>query len=251
MYMFVKCFFLTAVLFALVACDGFVTSSSDSDDDEKYEYHFGSNTTYYFERVAVVINGEKSPDNGDGHYITITPKGIYESDHEGNSMGRGYLKKEDEYNGHSYYSGNAFLGADLEYAFNSDYSRLNIRYSNGVILIYKATKKSDSNDLLRSYATPTNNNGGISTFDLDHTSLNGVPARALVGGEYDDYNSSTNASKRRSYTKTYSRHDINRQADVEAKAYEEYKKNPSRLSGDYYRSQRKMTQHMQEHASGR
>ena len=29
------------------------------------------------------------------------------------------------------------------------------------------------------------------------------------------------------------------------KAYEEYKKNPSRLSGDYYRSQRKMTQHMQ------
>ena len=45
--------------------------------------------------------------------------------------------------------------------------------------------------------------------------------------------------------------DLTRQADVEAKAYEEYKKNPSRLSGDYYRSQRKMTQHMQEHASGR
>ena len=35
MYMFVKCFFLTAVLFALVACDGSVTSSSDSDDDER------------------------------------------------------------------------------------------------------------------------------------------------------------------------------------------------------------------------
>ena len=198
----------------------------------------------------MVTNGEKSPDNGDGHYLTITPKGVYESNHEGNSMGKGFLKKENEYNGYSYYSGNAFLGADLEYAFNRDYSRLNIRYSNGVILVYKATKKSDSNDLLRSYTTPTNNNGGISTFDLDHTSLNGVPASAFNDGAYDDY-SSTNASKRKSSAKTYSRHAINRQANVEAKAYEEYKKNPSRLSGDYYRSQRKMTQHMQEHASGK
>ena len=245
--MYIKCFFLTAALFALVACDGSVISSSDSDDD-RYEYHFGSNTTYYYERIAMVTNGERSSDNGDGHYITITPKGIYESDHEGNSMGKGYLKKENEYNGYSYYSGTAFLGTDLEYAFNKDYSRLNIRNSNGVILVYKATKKSESNELLRSYTTPTNSYGGISTFDLDHTSINGVPARALVGGEYDDYNSSTNASK---HTKTYSRHAINRQADVEAKAYEEYKKNPSRLSGDYYRSQRKMTQHMQEHASGK
>ena len=249
--MYIKCLFLTAALIALVACDGSVTSSSESDDDNRYEYHFGSNTTYYYERVAVVTNGEKSPDNGDGHYITITPKGIYESDHEGNSMGKGYLKKENKYNGHSYYSGNAFLGADLEYAFNGDYSRLNIRNPNGVILVYKATKKPESNELLRSYATPTNNYGGVSTFDLDHTSINGVPARALGGDAYNDYNSSTNTSKRSSYTKTYSRHAINRQADVEAKAYEEYKKNPSIVSGDYYRSQRKMTQHMQEHASGK
>lgn len=244
-----KYFFLIASFFVLIACNGSVTNSSEND--ERYEYHFGPNTTYYFERVAVVNNGEKSPDNGDGHYLTITPKGVYESDHEGNSMGKGFLKKVNEYNGHSYYSGNTFLGNELEYAFNKDYSRLNIRKPNGAILVYKATIKSDNDELLRSYAAPTNNYGGISTFDLDHTSINGVPARALGGGVYDDYNSSTNASKHNSHTKTYSRHDINRQADVEAKAYEEYKKNPSRLSGEYYRSQRKMTQHMQEHASGK
>ena len=249
--MFIKCVFLSAALYALVACNESLTCSSDVKDDDRYEYHFGSNTTYYYERVAVVTNGEKSPENGDGHYITITPKGLYESNHEGNSMGKGFLKKENESNGHSYYSGTAFLGSDLEYAFNRDYSRLNIRKPNGVILVYKATKKSDNNELLRSYATPTNNYGGISTFDLDHTSINGVPARALGGVSYDDYNSSTTASKHRSYTKTYSQHEINHQADIEAKAYEEYKKNPSGLSGDYYRSQRKMTQHMQKHARGK
>ena len=247
-----KCYLVA--LFVISACSGNNSGLAGYSGDDRYEHRFGPNTTYYYERVAIVNNGKRTEQGGDGHFLTITPKGVYESDKEGNSMGKGYLKKDNVYKGRSYYSGSTFLGNNLEYAFNSDFSRLNIRMPDGAILVYEATITSNNEEVARSYATPTNYSGGINTFDLDHTSINGVPARALVSGEYDGSHSSsstTKSSSRSSYTKKYSRYEINRQADAEARAYEEFKKNPSRLSGDYYRSQRKMTKHMQEYASGK
>ncbi len=92
--------------------------------------------TYYYEKVAIVINNAKRSASGDGHFITFTPKACYDSDINGFSEDFGVLK----YNGivgnnFRSYSGESYFG-NAEYIFSSDLSRINIHKSNGEILVY-------------------------------------------------------------------------------------------------------------------
>lgn len=92
--------------------------------------------TYYYEREAVVVNNVRRASSGDGHFITFTPKACYDSDNEGFSEDFGELMYEGttSQNFHSYY-GKSYFG-DAYYFFSSDRSRLNIKRSNGEILVY-------------------------------------------------------------------------------------------------------------------
>lgn len=92
--------------------------------------------TYYYERVAVVKNGIKSSASGDGHFITFTAKGCYDSDREGFSEDTGFRQyKSTENNIRSYY-GDSYFG-NAYYYFNPDRTRLNIkRESDGATYVY-------------------------------------------------------------------------------------------------------------------
>lgn len=92
--------------------------------------------TFYYERVAIVKNGLKQNASGDGHFITFTSAGCYDSDKDGmteNTGFRRFIRVENDirnYYGDSYF-GNAY------YYFNSDYSRLNIKEEiSGIIYVY-------------------------------------------------------------------------------------------------------------------
>lgn len=87
-------------------------------------------------------------------------------------------------------------------------------------------------------------------FDLDHSSINGVPAKSLPDdGTYTPRKDS--GSRLKSTSGGFTRAQINHQADVEARAYEYYQKNPNRQNHDYWQSPKKMTQFMQQHYNGR
>ncbi len=89
-----------------------------------------------------------------------------------------------------------------------------------------------------------------SGFDLDHSSVNGVPAKCLPQTD-GSYNSNRTTTNRTNSEGGYTRAQIQHQADVEARAYENYKKDPSRINHDYWQSQKQMTQFMQQHFNGR
>ncbi len=91
-----------------------------------------------------------------------------------------------------------------------------------------------------------------SGFDLDHSSINGVPAKNLPqtdNGSYNSNRATTNSTTSRNGG--YTRAQIQHQADVEARAYEYYRKDPNRQNHDYWQSQKQMTQFMQQHFNGR
>ncbi len=92
--------------------------------------------TYYYERIAVVKNGVKTSASGDGHFITFTSKGCYDSDRDGFSEDTGFRQyKSSENNIRSYY-GDSYFG-NAYYYFNPDCSRLNIkRESDGETYVY-------------------------------------------------------------------------------------------------------------------
>lgn len=81
--------------------------------------------TYYYERIKTVSNGQASSDSGDGHFITFTEKGCYDSDKEGFSEDTGFRKYEGASNNILSYYGDSYYGK-AHYYFSDDKSRLNI-----------------------------------------------------------------------------------------------------------------------------
>ncbi len=95
--------------------------------------------TFYYEQVAVVKNGVKTEKYGDGHFLTFSGNQVYESNSSGGSLGYGSLKFVRSEGGKSLYVGTTYLllGAELQYVFNSDRSRLNVHLDNNRILVYE------------------------------------------------------------------------------------------------------------------
>ncbi len=95
--------------------------------------------TYYYEQVAAVNNGVKTDKSGDGFFLTFSGDQVYESNSSGRSLGYGSLKFVRSEGGRSLYVGSTylFLGAELQYVFNSDRSRINVHLDNSRILVYE------------------------------------------------------------------------------------------------------------------
>lgn len=111
------------------------------------------NKTYYYERVAIVKNGEKQAASGDGHYLTLNSRILYESEANGSSKGTSSVKYINSDNNMPYYEGNTALGRGLSYVFNSNYSRLNVRVPNGIIYVYERKSQPTANSRMRIYET--------------------------------------------------------------------------------------------------
>jgi hypothetical protein len=120
-----------------------------------------NNKTYYYERVKIVKNKTPQSASGDGHYLTINQNGLYESDAQGNSKRQGFVKYVNSSNNKPLYEGDAYLGKDLSYVFNSDYSRLNLYLANGTIYVYTRKSTPSSSSALREYSSP--NSGVVQT----------------------------------------------------------------------------------------
>lgn len=111
-------FFLTTLLSTL-----FVTLSAQAQ-------------TYYYERIAMVENGQKSSASGDGHFITFTRDGrCYDSTIKGYNENYGIRRFSYQRDGITCYEGQSYWGS-AKYLFNDDKSRLNIRLSSGKTLVY-------------------------------------------------------------------------------------------------------------------
>lgn len=115
------------------------------------------NKTYYYERVAIVKNGVKQTANGDGHYLTLNSRILYESEANGTSKGTSSVKYINSDNNMPFYEGNTILGRGLSYVFNSDYSRLNVREPNGIIYVYERKIRPTATSMMRTYES---NEGG-------------------------------------------------------------------------------------------
>ena len=103
--------------------------------------------TYHYSRVAVVKDGVKSSSSGDGHYLTFTSNGVYESDADGFSVGFGLLKYAGtDSNGHKCYEGNGFLGDWLVYRFSSDLQRINVVLPDKKIAVYARSSSSSGKE---------------------------------------------------------------------------------------------------------
>lgn len=86
--------------------------------------------TYYYERVAIVKNGVKTSAAGDGHFITFTSKGCYDSDKEGISENTGFREYQTTANNIINYYGESYFGT-AHYYFSADRKRLNIKCDDG------------------------------------------------------------------------------------------------------------------------
>ena len=112
-----------------------------------------SNRVYYYEKVKTVRNGNQQTSSGDGHYLAINNNGLYECNENGGSMSKGFVKYINSNNNKPYYEGNAYLGSNLMYVFNEDYSRLNLHLGDGTIYVYARRQSPSSSAALRSYST--------------------------------------------------------------------------------------------------
>lgn len=119
----------------------------------------GRNHTYYYERVATVTGGNKTAANGDGHYLTMNSKVLYESNSDGTSRNCGMMHSEGDNNGLHVYGGNSYLGNGLTYFFASDYSRLNVRLYDGTILVYER-KSQPNQSRMRQYSVAAPSSDG-------------------------------------------------------------------------------------------
>lgn len=115
----------------------------------------GVNHTYYYEKVATVVNGRKSTASGDGHYLTMNNKILYESNSNGIYLKRGMMQFEGDHNGLHTYGGNGYLGSGLTYYFASDYSRLNIKLYDGTVYVYERRSQANATSM-RKYSTSNN-----------------------------------------------------------------------------------------------
>jgi len=110
-----------------------------------------NNKVYYYERTKVSVKGQVTAATGDGHYLAFTQYGLYECNANGSSCQRGFVKYVNSDNGRPYYAGNAYLGNDISYVFNSDYSKLNIHVGSETIYVYERRSAPSSAQALRTY----------------------------------------------------------------------------------------------------
>lgn len=109
--------------------------------------------TFHYSLVATVKGGVKTSSSGDGHYLTFTSKGVYESDADGFSLGFGLLKYVGtDSNGHKCYEGNGYLGDWLVYRVTSNYERINVILPDKKIAVY--VRSSSSSGKERVYSRP-------------------------------------------------------------------------------------------------
>ncbi len=108
--------------------------------------------TYYYERVAIVEDGQKQSASGDGHFITFTRDGrCFDSNNRGYNENFGIRKFSYQQDGVTCYEGQSYWGA-AKYLFNSDKSRLNIRLSSGKTFVY--TRKTAPSGVTESNRKP-------------------------------------------------------------------------------------------------
>ena len=137
--------------------------------------------TYYYERIAIVVDGVRTTASGDGHFITFTTKGCYDSDKNGYTENTGFREyKRTENNIRNYY-GDSYFGKAYYY-FSADYSRLNIKEENsGKIYVYlkktapadfvvSSRKKSTSTPIVAPIVPPISNNS--LDFSADGSTVN-------------------------------------------------------------------------------
>ena len=90
----------------------------------------------------------------------------------------------------------------------------------------------------------------LSTFDLQHTSVNGVPATLMVGPLYDTYDTPSSSSSPSSRTSRSSAREhsqkVSKQADITSRAYESFKKDPTGSNARYYNSNKNLLNTMQK-----
>lgn len=94
--------------------------------------------TYYYERTAKIDSeGHRIEDSGDGHFITFTSLGCYDSDNEGMTAQTGFRKYQKSHNGVDQYYGKSYFG-QAYYRFSTDKSRLNVDVEyDGTIFVYE------------------------------------------------------------------------------------------------------------------
>lgn len=86
----------------------------------------------------------------------------------------------------------------------------------------------------------------LGTFDLNHTSYNGMPATLFMLPTNDPYSSSSSANSHKSSSHSSSANKVSKQADVTSKAYEAFKKDPTGSNARYYHSNRNLLNSMQK-----
>ncbi len=114
-------------------------------------HSIAQNMVYYYELEKTVTNGNQRSASGDGHYLAINSNGLYECDANGSSFGYGFVQYKNSNNGHPLFEGKAYLGRELSYVFNADYSRLNLYLGNGTIHVYTRRSSPSSESAKRIY----------------------------------------------------------------------------------------------------
>jgi len=107
----------------------------------------GAQINYYKQVKVVVGQQDKSGDNS-GQFITINSKGCYDSDRSGNTVGNGFLQYQKTDKGMHIYFGKSFWG-NAYYYFSSDYSRLNVKPTQGET-VYVYSKSQPQSGILTS-----------------------------------------------------------------------------------------------------
>jgi hypothetical protein len=110
--------------------------------------------TYYYERVAKIEpGGRRVADSGDGHFITFTDFGCYDSDDHGMTAQTGFRDYKKSRNGVDQFYGKSYFG-NAYYSFSSDRSRLNIDVErDGTIYVYeRRTAPSQETSSMRKYS---------------------------------------------------------------------------------------------------
>ncbi len=148
-----------------------------------------NNHTYYYEKVASVSkDGKRTAAYGDGHYITVNNKQLYESNANGYSLRYGELKYINSNNGFPTYEGNSYLGRGLTYRFAADFSRLNIVLNDGTIAVYQR-KNTPNNSNMRKYTSAPDTGSGYVDYNPSNSGIynSGGSSENKKRNSNDDY----------------------------------------------------------------
>lgn len=127
--------------------------------------------TYYYELEKIVTDKTPRKASGSGIFVTFTKDGCYDSDSQGYTNDRAYLRLA--YKGkYTVFTGNTYWGSG-DYKFTPDLSRLNVVVDNKVYVYSRATP---SGSVTRStyVGTPKSSGGSYGGVPLDMGS--GVPS---------------------------------------------------------------------------